>query len=90
MVPDTSVIVFKPADKHHLNVKFKLRGKWVKRSTPYKPGQEAQAQAHGLKFIRQEAAAVNPTVREWSKRWLDKRDIQDVNNDCPTSTSSPR
>ena len=79
--PAPRVIVFKPADREHLFAKFKLKGAWVKRATPFTPGQEEEARAFGVKLY---AAALVPerlTVREWSRRWLAQRTVDDVDND---------
>jgi integrase len=75
------VSIFQPAGRPNLFAKFKLNGQWVKRATPFKPGEEARAEAWAL--VKQHEEAVL-TVRAWSVRWLAERrvsGIRDADND---------
>ena len=74
--------VFKPADKNALWVRVKVEGRWANRPTPYKPGEEAKAEAFLAEYREQLLAAVAAmkgrvgpvTVRAWAKLWLEKRE----------------
>lgn len=66
--------VYKPASRNNLYVRYKLGTEWKSASTPFVPGQEAEALAHGERLETRGANPETPeTVYEWAEKWLKGR-----------------
>jgi hypothetical protein len=78
--------VYLPADKNFLYVKFKdpATGKWVKKATQFKPGQEREAEAEKRRLAGVSNAPLPKyTVHAWAEEWLRRRsnEVNDWEND---------
>lgn len=68
--------------KGKLAIALKVNGKWVQRATPYYPGQEKEAAAllkrtrERLLSADESGLGVDPTVREYTRPWLEARKKQ--------------
>jgi integrase len=81
--------VFLPTGRQRLHLKVRIGGEWRKVATPFRPGQEAEAEAHLAEvreaILAREAAmggeSAPVSVRAWSKRWLETRTTSRADDD---------